>query len=279
MPSRLLKVFFSGVFFFAAVHGAIAQGLAAIPPLTERVTDTAGLLQPDQRAALEARLADYERAKGTQIAVLTVSSTAPEVIEQYGIRVADAWKIGRKGTADGVILIVAKDNPRDLRRLRLEVGKGLEGAIPDAVAKRILTEDIAPRFRQNDYYGGLVAGVTRIESVLEGEPLPPPQRQAERDAGQGSWSLPLLLLLFIVGSFLVNALRPRRLSYVAGNRALNRSARGPGSSIAPVILGGILGALLSGGGRGHGGGFGGGGGGGFSGGGGDFGGGGASGDW
>ena len=277
MRFRLIKALFRGLLFFAAAQSAIAQGLAAIPALTARVTDAAGLLQPDQRAALEAKLADYERAKGTQIAVLTVASTAPEVIEQYGIRVADAWKIGRKGTADGVILIVAKDNPSDLRRLRLEVGKGLEGAIPDALAKRILTEDIAPHFRENDYYGGLVAGVTRIEAVLGGEPLPPPPQQAQqRAASGGGMSFPLLFLVFIIGSFIVNAMRSRRLSYVSGNRALNRSA-GFGSSIAPVILGGLLGALGSRGGGG--GGFGGGGGGGFSGGGGDFGGGGASGDW
>ena len=275
MPFRLIKALFYGLLSFAFAQSAIAQGLAAIPPLTARVTDAAGLLQPAQRDALEAKLADYERAKGTQIAVLTVSSTAPEVIEQYGIRVAEAWKIGRKGTADGVILIVAKDNPRDLRRLRLEVGKGLEGAIPDAVAKRILTEDVAPHFRENDYYGGLVAGVSRIESVLKGEPLPPPPQQSEQHAETGGGlSLPLLFFVFVVGSFLVNAMRSRSLSYVSGNRALNRSLGG--SSIAPVILGGLLGSAL--GNRG-GGGFGGGGGGGFSGGGGDFGGGGASGDW
>ena len=277
MPRRSIKAFLVALLFFAVWQGAPAQDLAAIPSLTARVTDSAGLLQPDQRAALDAKLADYERLKGTQIAVLTVASTAPEAIEQYGIRVADAWKIGRKGTADGVILIVAKDNPRALRRLRIEVGRGLEGALPDAVAKRILNEDVAPHFRENDYYGGLVAGVSRIEAVLAGEPLPPPQRQAERRTDSGGFSLPLLFLLFIVGSFIVNAMRSRRLSYVSGNRALNRSSGGLGSLIAPVILGGLLGSLGRGGGGG--GGFGGGGGGGFSGGGGDFGGGGASGNW
>ncbi len=119
----------------AALAGAtlcVAQSFVAVPPLTERVTDAAGLLTADQRASLEASLADYETRKGSQIAVLTVPTTAPEQIEQYGIRVAEAWKIGRKGTADGVIVIVAKDNPRDLRRLRIEVGRGLEGAITDA---------------------------------------------------------------------------------------------------------------------------------------------------
>lgn len=256
----------------AGANATFAQNLVAIPPLTARVTDTAGLLTPDQRAALEAVLADYEQQKGTQIAVLTVPSTAPEAIEEYGIRVADAWKIGRKGTADGVILIVAKNNPRDLRRVRIEVGKGVEGAIPDVLAKRIIDEDIAPHFRENDFYGGLVAAVSRIKSLLEGEGLPAPAaRESARSDGTSGFGigLPLLFLLFIIVSGVMRAIGGRRVGYMSGNRALNRS-------IAPVILGGLLGSLSS---RGGGGGFGGGGGGGFSGGGGDFGGGGASGDW
>lgn len=265
-----LRAFAAAVSLLMA-SAAFAQELAAIPPLTARVTDTAGMLTPDQRSALEAVLADYEQQKGTQIAVLTVPSTAPEVIEQYGIRVADAWKIGRKGTADGVILIVAKDNPRDLRRLRIEVGKGVEGAIPDALAKRIIDEDIAPHFRENDFYGGMVAGVSRIKSLLEGEALPPPApREVSRTNGSSGFGigLPLLFFLFIIVSGVMRAMGRRRVGYMSGNRALNRS-------IAPIILGGLLGSLAS---RGGGGGFGGGGG-GFSGGGGDFGGGGASGDW
>ena len=259
--------------FLLFASAALAQELAAIPPLTARVTDTAGMLTPDQRSALEAVLADYEQQKGTQIAVLTIPSTAPEVIEQYGIRVADAWKIGRKGTADGVILIVAKDNPSDLRRLRIEVGKGVEGAIPDALAKRIINEDIAPHFRENDFYGGMVAGVNRIKSLLEGEalPAPPPREISPRTNGSSGFGigLPLLFFLFIVISGVMRAMGGRRVGYMSGNRALNHS-------IAPLIIGGLLGSLAGRGGGGFGGG---GGGGGFSGGGGDFGGGGASGDW
>ncbi len=251
-----------------------AQDLAAIPPLTARVTDGASLLTADQRSSLEATLADHEKQKGSQIAVLTVASTAPEQIEQYGIRVAEAWKIGRKGIADGVIVIVAKDNPRDLRRLRIEVGKGVEGAITDAQSKRIIDEDIAPHFRQSDYYGGLVAGVGRIESLLVGEglPPPPPQREQVRSNGSFGFGLPALFVLFVIVSLLFRGRGSRQVGYMAGNRALNRS-------ITPMIVGGILGSLLGRGGGGGGGGFGGGGGGGFSGGGGDFGGGGASGDW
>lgn len=254
-----------------AAHG---QELVPVSALTARVTDAGGLLTAEQRSALESVLADYEQQKGTQIAVLTVASTAPEAIEQYGIRVAEAWKIGRKGAADGVVVIVAKDNPRDLRRLRIEVGKGLEGAITDAQSRRIIDEDIAPHFRQNDYYGGLAAGISRIKSLLQGEALPAPAapRPSQSSAGDGfSIGLPGLFLLFLVVSFLFRG--RGRVGYLSGNRALNRS-------IAPMVVGGILGSLGRGGGGGFGGGFGGGGGGGgFSGGGGDFGGGGASGDW
>lgn len=256
----------------AAVTPAV-QAQVPVPALTARVTDAGGLLTPEQRASLESALAAYEAQKGSQIAVLTVPSTAPEPIEQFGIRVADAWKIGRKGTADGVIVIVAKDNPSDLRRLRIEVGRGVEGAVTDAQSRRIIDEDIAPRFRDSDYYGGLVAGVNRIESLLEGEALPAPAARPApaSDGGSGfGLGLPGLFLLFVVVSMLLRG-GSRRVGYLSGNRALNRS-------ITPMVVGGILGSLGRGGG---GGGFGGGGGGGggFSGGGGDFGGGGASGDW
>lgn len=263
------------VFALAGASPCGAQSFVAVPPLTERVTDTAGLLTTDQRASLESSLADYETRKGSQIAVLTVATTAPEQIEQYGIRVAEAWKIGRKGTADGVIVIVAKDNPRDLRRLRIEVGRGLEGSITDAQSKRIIDETIAPRFRQEDFYGGLVAGIGRIESLLEGEslpaPPPPPASDGARSTGFGI-GLPGLLLLFVIVSFVLRGARSRQVGYLSGNRALNRS-------VTPFVVGSILGSLGGRGGGGGGGFGGGGGGGGFSGGGGDFGGGGASGDW
>ena len=259
-------------------HTAHAQD-APIPALTARVTDTAQLMTPDQRTALESVLADYEAKKGTQIAVLTVSSTAPEAIEQYGIRVADAWKIGRKSTADGIILIVAKDNPPALRRLRIEVGRGLEGAVPDAYAKRIIDENIAPHFRQGDYYGGLVAGVERIEGLLEGEALPPPATRTTSSVqtgsgGNGLGGFGLVIVLFIVLPFLLRLFGGgRSMGYAAGNRGSN-------GGLGSFVTGAVLGSLINRGGGGGGfGGGGGGGGGGFSGGGGDFGGGGASGNW
>ena len=174
-----------------------------MPPLTARVTDLTGTLTPQQRAALEERLAAFEARKGSQIAVLIVPTTQPETIEQFGIRVAEQWKLGRKGVDDGALLVVAMKD----RTLRIEVGYGLEGALPDAVAKRIIEEDIVPRFKQGDFFGGIDAGVSRMMSVIEGEPLPPPRarrsaaRVAAATASKGS-SIIGFMLVFVVGGIM-----------------------------------------------------------------------------
>lgn len=144
----------------------------AIPPLTTRVTDLTTTFTVEQRAALENKLAAFEQKKGSQLAVLLVPTTQPETVEQYSIRVAEAWKLGRKGVDDGVLLLIAKND----RKLRIEVGHGLEGALPDAIAKRIIDEYVVPPFKQGDFNGGVNAGVDRIIKVVEGEPLPPPQQ-------------------------------------------------------------------------------------------------------
>jgi len=247
------------------VSVASAQKFAAIPPLTSPVTDTAGMLSAPQRAALENVLKEYKTRTGSQVAVLLVTSTEPEAIEQYGIRVADAWKIGRKGVDDGAILIVAKDNPKSLRRLRIEAGYGVEGALTDAQSKRILEDVIAPHFRQNDFYGGLVAGVSAITALLDKEHFPAAAKQPVTENGSVlSVLIPFLLFgVLIVVSALSRSGRSRR---AFGNDDWGQAAG--------VILGSAIGHAL--GGR-SGGGFGDGGG--FSGGGGGFGGGGASGDW
>jgi uncharacterized protein len=267
-----------------------AHALVAVPKLSARVTDQTGTLSSEQRQHLEQRLAAFETAKGAQVALLIVPTTEPEAIEQYSIRVVEAWKLGRGPVDDGVLLLVAKDD----RALRIEVGYGLEGALPDAIAKRIIEETIVPRFRQGDFFGGVQAGLEQIMKVIEGEPLPPPPARGPRMKGV---SPDLLFLAIFVVLALGSALRS-----IFG-RLLGSSVGGVlAASIAwwvwpliPLALGVaviaflmiLLGNNRSGRGSGYrGGGFssggfrgGGFGGGGFSGGGGGFGGGGASGRW
>jgi uncharacterized protein len=270
-----------------------ATGEVAIPPLSARVTDLTGTLSAPQIQSLDSRLRDFERAKGSQIAVLVVPTTEPESIEQYSIRVADAWKIGRARVDDGVILLVAKAD----RRLRIEVGYGLEGAIPDAIAKRIESEVIAPHFRVGDFYGGIAAGVDALMKSVAGESLPAPQPLFEGRHHPIDFQTILLLFVALV---LGDAIFRRLFGRVAG-------AAISGGIVAVIVwviagvlafavIGGLIGffvALVNGmatrggwpgggwGGGWSGGGWGGGGfgGGGFSGGGGGFGGGGASGSW
>ncbi len=247
-----------------------AQDLKPVPPLQARVTDTIGMLTSEQRATLENVLKEQEERTGNQIAVLLLGSTAPESIEQFSIRVADAWKLGRKGVDDGVILLVARDNTPALRRLRIETGRGVQGSLTDAQSRRILDEVIAPHFRQNDFYGGLSAGVSAIAALVNKENLPAPApraQQAGEDEGIGSWLPFLLFALFFIVPMLTRG--GRRRSRLGGN---------DWGRNAGIILGSGIGSSIGRGGFG-GGGFGGGGGGGFSGGGGGFDGGGASGNW
>jgi len=258
---------------------AFAQ-LQPVPKLAARVTDQAGMLDAAQRQRLEAVLADYEAKTGSQIAVLLVKSTEPEAIEQYSIRVTDAWQLGRKGVDDGVLLLVARDNPSSLRRLRIEAGRGVQGVLTDAQSKRILQDVIAPHFRQEHYYEGLVAGVGAIATLLNQEafPAPPPQQQQRQAAGDGGFPLWAIFLIIIGASMLRSVFRPR--GRTIGTR---RGQSHWGSATTGFVLGNIIGTMSRGGGGGgfgssssSGGGFGGGG---FSGGGGSFDGGGASGDW
>jgi uncharacterized protein len=265
------------------LFAGLACAELAVPPLVNRVTDEAGLLSAAQRLQLEQTLSDFEAAKGSQIAVLTVGSTQPETIEQYGIRVATAWKLGRKGVDDGVLLLIAKDD----RNMRIEVGYGLEGAIPDAVAKRVIAEIITPYFKQGDYFGGIQAGVSRLIRLIEGEALPPP---AARDVG---WSgiqdmLPVAFAVVVFGSSILGAVFGRLIgASLAGGIVAIIFWLSLGSMLIALLigLGVFLFSLLLGNGRGGSGGYYGGGGGfssgggGFGGGGGSFGGGGASGRW
>jgi len=276
---------------------AFAQALVPVPPLTARVIDLTGILSGGAVNRIEAELAALEAHRGSQIVVLVVATTHPEEIEQYGIRAAEQWKLGRKGVDDGAILLVAKDD----RRVRIEVGYGLEGALPDAIANRIVDEIIAPHFRGGDYDGGIEAGVKQMIAVVDGEPLPEPDRRWERHSGMHN-VLPLALIVVVVASGLLRALFGRlggslATGGLAGAIAwllTHVIALGAGAGVLAFLFALLLGAnrgwstgfggaaggwggMLGGGfGRGFGSG---GGGGGFSGGGGRFGGGGASGSW
>ena len=198
--------FFLFFFLLASLLIASARAEVAIPPLTSRVTDLTDTLNPQQRAALEQKLAAFESAKGSQIVVLIVPTTQPEAIEQYSIRVVEQWKPGRKEVDDGALLLVAKDD----RKMRLEVGRGLEGAVPDAVAKRITADIIAPYFKKGDFAGGITAGVERLIKVIEGEPLPEPPGESrpssreleESDVIAVGLIVVAVIVVIVVGGFL-----------------------------------------------------------------------------
>ena len=269
----------------------IAPALAQqpVPARAARVTDLTNTLPAETRAALDRKLAAFEARKGSQIAVLLVATTAPESIEQYSLRVAEAWKLGRAGVDDGVLLLVAVQD----RRARFEVGYGLEGAVPDAFARRIIAEQLAPRFRAGDYAAGIDAGVDALIGLVDGEPLPtPPEQGPDIEPWSG---LPVLLVF----AALLAPLFRRVFGTLFGSVALGAGAGFivwfvSSVIVASVLAGGLvfvfaLAGIGGGAGRwasrgpfggmpgGFGGGFGGGGG--FRGGGGRFGGGGASGGW
>jgi uncharacterized protein len=213
-PGPGLAAFLAAPLWLAALMAAVpavAQSLRPVPPLATRVTDLTGTLSQAEQAELEAELAGFESRKGAQIAVLIVPSTEPEAIEQYSIRVVDAWKLGRAAPDDGALLLVAKDD----RAMRIEVGRGLEGALTDLVSKRIVSDTIAPHFRQGDFAGGIAAGVAQMIRVIDGEPLPAPDRGwgggTERLAGM----LPILFGVVFVGSMVLRAIFGRALGSVA----------------------------------------------------------------
>ena len=291
----LLRVLVLAVGLFAGLAGiSRAQELQPVPTLATHLTDTVGLLPEARRAALENRLVQLEQQNGAQVAVLIVATTRPEDVAAYALRVVEAWRLGRKGVDDGLLFVVAKDD----RRMRIEVGYGLEGAVPDAVAKQIIAEVVAPRFRAGDFPGGVEAGVDAIAARIAGAglPAPPADRGAGPDIGESDFG-GMLMLAVIVAIGLGGVLRAifgRLLgaavaSGVVGGGvwlltgALTIGLIGAALAFFFVLVAGTGGASRHSGGPwiGGGGGFGGGGGGGggWSGGGGGFGGGGASGGW
>ncbi len=282
------KIFFGAL--LACLLGAslaLAQSLQAVPALSGRIVDLTGTLSASQQQSLAARLRDFEQRKGSQLAVLIVARTAPEAIEQFAIRVAEQWKLGRSKVDDGAILVIAKDE----RALRIEVGYGLEGALNDATSKRIIDDLIVPYLRQGDFYGGISAGIDAMMRVVDGEPLPEPPAQNDAPAGAAGM-LPLLFFAALLLGGVMRAIFGRgKGAFIAGGLlgiaawllsgllllALFSALIG----FALTLAGGRMGSGWRGGSGPWGGGPGGwgGGGGGFRGGGGGFGGGGASGRW
>lgn len=280
---------------------ALAQSVLPVPPLTAHVMDQTSTLNPAQLQALEAKLTAFEAARGAQVVVLMLPTTAPEDIAAYAQRVGDSWKIGRKAIGDGLLLVVAKDD----RQVRIETTKALEGAIPDLAARQIIDSALTPRFKQGDFAGGLDAATDQIIARISGENLPAPaiKRAGSRDAPGFNWMDMAIFLFFAVpiASRAISGVLGRKVgSVVTGGGvgllawvftssmviagiaalaavvfALLSSLGNLGRSAGPSGWGGI------GGGHGRGGTWGGGGGGGgfSSGGGGNFGGGGASGRW
>lgn len=262
-----------------------AAAQVPVPPLTGHVTDQTGTLSAEQRASLEQTLAAFEARKGSQLAVLMVASTAPEAIEPFALRVAEQWKLGRKKVDDGAILVVAKND----RALRIEVGYGLEGVLTDLTSKRIINEVVVPRFKSQDFYGGITAGVDQIIRVVDGEPLPEPSKTPSENLGDVRQYMPILFILaLVIGGVLRSALGKVPGALVTGG-AVAVIAWFIAGALSMALAAGVIALFVTllgvGTGRhGFGGyyggmGRGGSGGGGFRGGGGGFGGGGASGRW
>jgi uncharacterized protein len=276
----------------------------AVPPLVGRVVDQTGTLSGTEIASLNQTLRDFEARKGSQVAVLIVPTTDPETIEQYSIRVAEAWKIGRKKIDDGALLVIAKND----RHLRIEVGYGLEGALTDVTTKRIIDEDITPKFKSGDFAGGVSAGINRMIRVIDGETLPapePPHWQSQRSFDPADLFNPFLIIPVLLFGGLMRNLLGRLLGSAAAGGLVAVIAWFFFSSLLAAILAGVAASIFvmfsdaitspTPGGRGGGGGWSGGGyGGSYSrggsgsssssdsdsgGGGGSFGGGGASGSW
>jgi len=260
----------------------LTQAQQAVPALSARVIDQTGTLSSSEVASLDQVLSAFEKKKGSQLAVLIVKTTAPESIEQYGIRVADQWKLGRKKIDDGAILIIAKAD----RTLRIEVGYGLEGALTDATSKRIIDDIIVPRFKQQDFYGGVVAGVQAIIAVVDGEPLPLPAKNdqfAEDDVFQ---LLPVVFIAALILGGIMRAILGRMKGALVTGGFIAVMAWFILGAISLALVAGFVAFIIAlsgfgigGGGFGSGSGGGRGGGGGFRGGGGGFGGGGSSGRW
>jgi uncharacterized protein len=220
---------------------AQAQDLAAIPPLTSPVVDTTGTLDASTKQQLAAQALALQQRKGSQLQVLVIPTTEPEDIAEYAVRAFEQWKIGRKGVDDGVLLVVAKND----RRVRIEVGYGLEGAIPDATSARVIQEYLVPKFRANDYAGGITDATAALVKLIDGEPLPAPMADhaaERRGGGSGSGWLVALFVAFIVAQ-VARGIFSRAPSLVRG-LAAGAAAGGVAWLLSSLLLVGGLGAAI-----------------------------------
>jgi uncharacterized protein len=299
LAGRLLAGSAAPLLIALAAFAASAADTVPVPKLTGRVVDLSGTLDAPQQQAIAAKLAAFEQAKGSQVAVLLVPTIGTETIEEFATRVTDEWKLGRAGVDDGVLFVVAKQE----RRMRIQTGRGVQGVLTDALSRRIIAERVSPRFRAGDFAGGIQDGVDAIIKAIEGEALPAPAQAAPRARSSSGSSLEnffwlAFLVVPIAGSILRSLLgRFVGASLTSGVTGLAAwllfGSLAIGAIAAVVAFVAVLfmgtsalsarrgGGWTSGGSWGGGGGWssGGGGGGGFSGGGGGFDGGGASGDW
>ncbi len=218
MPATLIRQALVAILFIAILAGTSrGEALQVVPTLTEHVLDQTGSLAATQRQALEQQLTALERAHGAQVVVLMVATTAPEDIAGYANRVANTWKIGRRTVGDGVLVVIAKDD----RKMRIEVAKALEGAIPDIAAAHIIDSAMRPRFREGDFFGGLQAAISAIDALIAGERLPASSMDPDASAGDASDGWETWAIFLCLGVAL-------------------------GSPVARALLGNAMGALLCG---------------------------------
>lgn len=283
---RIIRFF---IFLLSLVCG-VAQAQVPVPPFSGWVVDQANMLSVKEHQDLTQLLNNYANKKGSQIGILLVKTTEPEAIEQFSIRVADVWKLGRKGIDDGVLIVVAKNNPKSLQRLRIEVGRGLEGAITDLQAKEIIEKFIVPNFKKKNYYSGLIEAskgmITLIDQEYAGISNKAPIKKNKESVWKGFESYFVGFVIFgMIGlvwwrmygmiGMTGLALDVYKRNYRPGMNSQNFRGDEFTRTLERVERRSGWGNFGVGGGFGGSGGFGGG----FGGGGGGFGGGGASGDW
>src|SRR5882672_10809833 len=216
---------------------SVALAVVAVPPLVGRVLDQTGTLSSGDVASLNRTIRNFEARKGSQIAVLIVPTTDGEAIEQFSLRVAEAWKIGRKKIDDGAVLVIAKND----RHLRIEVGYGLEGALTDVTTKRIIDEEITPKFKSGDFAGGVSDGINRMIGLIDGEKLPTPEPEHWRNTGSFD-PTELLNPFLIIPVLLFGGVMRRMLGRPVGSVV----AGGLVTLVAWFLVGSLVAALLAG---------------------------------